>query len=107
MAQMKMDQLQETLSWIPQGTAVYDADNHKVGKVKDVQLSTQSGESPNLTGAFYNLPNEIQIHLMRDGFIQVDCGLFSRDRFITPNQIETIRDDGLKLNITSSELIKG
>jgi hypothetical protein len=107
MAQTRNDQLQETLLMIPQGTAVYDADNHKVGKVKDVQLSAQSGEAPNLSGSFYNLPNELQIHLMRAGFIQIDCGLFARDRFITPNQIETIRDDGLKLNVTSSELIKG
>jgi hypothetical protein len=96
-----------TLSWIREGMTVIDRENHKIGRVKYIQFSDGIDEpSFELPAAFRRLPQEVQTSMIREGFIQIDAGLFARDRFATPEQISGMTDEGLRLNVREDRLAK-
>jgi len=101
-------QAYRTLSWIREGMTVIDRENRKIGKVKYVQFTDGVDEPAfEMPSEFRHLPREVQTRLMRDGFIQIDAGLFARDRFATPDQIAGMTDEGLRLTVVEDRLVKG
>ncbi|HEX3053931.1 MAG TPA: hypothetical protein VHP83_24965, partial [Aggregatilineaceae bacterium] len=45
-----------------------------------------------------DMPENVRARLLRYGFIRVDTGLLSRDRFITPEEIEGISSDRVEVH---------
>ena len=118
------------LNEVKEGMHVYDRDDHEIGTVRQVFLSAVShttherGKGPatapdpemrdeslfdNLAEAFSAddpLPEALRGRLLREGFIRIDAaGLFASDRFATSDQIESVSDDAVRLNLTKDELI--
>lgn len=53
------------------------------------------------------LPEEIRERLLHQGFVRIDAdGLFSADRYVTPDQIARVSDGRLMLKVSKSELLK-
>jgi hypothetical protein len=97
----------EALLWIRKGLPVFDCENIKIGKVNYVQLGDVLAESPTAKPQeFYHLPPDIQPQLAQDGFVKVDCGLFNRNRIVTPEQIQKMDYEALRLNVTCESLLK-
>jgi hypothetical protein len=121
------------LSQIREGMAVYDSANRHIGKVDFVRFGTSGemqqdlGKGPasvapaddlkmrndsfidNLAEAFHpnDVPEVLQARLLQDGYIRLDAaGLFAADRFIVPDQIAGVTNDGVQLTVTRDELIK-
>jgi hypothetical protein len=104
--QFKLDKVEDMLSWIYEGMPVYDIDDRKVGKVRDMHFADGSEQAlAAKPEGFYNLPLEVQGRLARYGFIQIDCGIFAPDRCVTPDQIADLTDDAIRLHVTRDELV--
>jgi hypothetical protein len=53
------------------------------------------------------LPEALRGRLLRQGFIRIDtAGLFASDRYATPDQIESVSDDTVRLNLSKDDLIE-
>jgi hypothetical protein len=100
------DQAKETLSWIREGTPVIDRDGRELGTVKDIQYASFSSDVLSKTLEFFRLLFEQQSQLIRYGYIQIDCGVLEHDCFVTPEQIATVNDRGIKLNVEAAKLIR-
>ncbi len=100
----------QLLSGIHEGMIVYDWDDKKVGSVNYVQLPSE-GEGDALYNAALRADavdhrhNDLRIHLLRAGFIQVESGLFSPMCYITPLQIHEVIDKTVKLNVVRAALV--
>jgi hypothetical protein len=98
---------QDLLVWIHEGVPVFDCDDNKVGKVKHVHLSAVSGDFPVAKPEnLYRLPPETQAYLVHRGYVEIDCGFLARNRLVTPEQIDQLNDQGLKLKVSSDSLIE-
>lgn len=54
-----------------------------------------------------DIPNELRRKLLQEGYVRMNAdGLFAADRFITPDQIDSVREHDLELNVTRDQLIK-
>lgn len=117
-----------TLRFVEAGMTVYDRERHEIGKVEFVRFGDDDPDTPgveagglsdlrerdvslidNIAEAFApdTLPPELRDRLMQQGFVRVDsAGLFAADRYITPEQIDSVSGEGLMLNVTRDELIK-
>ena len=107
---------------------VFDRDRHHIGKVEYVKFGEDDPSTPevesaqpvidrrddtlidNLADAFApqdEIPEELRAKLLLRGFVRLDAdGLFASDRYIMPEQIETVTADGLTLNVSKKELLK-
>jgi len=122
-------QTENTLRFVEEGMKVFDRERHEIGKVEYVQFGDDDSETPEVEAAAPNtldrhdrtlvgdialgftasddLPEEIRARLMVQGFVRIDAnGLFAADRYVTPEQIDSVTGDGLMLNVTRDELIK-
>lgn len=121
-------QTPSTLRFVEEGMKVFDREHHEIGKVEYVQFGEDDPETPeveaagnsdlrerddslidNFAKAFSvdELPEELRERLINQGFVRIDAnGLFAADRYITPQQIDSVSGDGLMLNVTKDELIK-
>jgi hypothetical protein len=53
------------------------------------------------------LAEDLRARLWRDGFIRIDGpGLMAEDRYILPEQVASISDRGVRLNISLDELVR-
>jgi hypothetical protein len=120
------------LTQIYEGMAVYDRTSHKIGTVECVyrgavseEASQRGGEPATVSspGRGENsliedfakatvpqdqLPETLRQRLLRQGFLRVDStGLFAADRYVMPDQIESVSGDGVMLHATRDELLKG
>lgn len=118
-----------TLRHIEEGMKVFDRERHEIGKVEYVQFGDDDPETPEVEAAAPNtldrrdrtlvddiamafsagddLPEELRLKLLEQGFVRIDAnGLFAADRYVTPEQIDSVSGDGLMLNVTKDELIK-
>lgn len=117
-----------TLRFIEEGMRVFDRERHEIGKVEWVQFGDDDPETPeveatglsdtrarndtliqNLAEAFRpdDLPDEVRDRLLHQGFVRIDAdGLFAADRYVTPEQIDSVSADGLMLNVSKDELLK-
>ncbi len=113
---------------------VYDSTGDKFGSVKDMYFGAVGDESvegvepasisagttrnenemnellhdfARAIGGEDELPEELRHRLLHDGFVQVDAdGLFAADRYVTPDQIASVDDEGVHLKVTRDDLIK-
>lgn len=117
-----------SLRFVEEGMKVFDRERHEIGKVEYVQFGEDDPETPeveasgnselrerddslidNFAQAFSvdEVPEELRERLINQGFVRIDAnGLFAADRYITPEQIDSVSADGLMLNVTKDELIK-
>ena len=121
---------QSILTQISEGMTVYDREHDKVGAVRSVHLGAVSAEDdkrglgPATTSAEETagsslledftrvfapdtMPEPVRARLLRHGFIRIDTtGLFAADRYAMPEQIASVSDDRVTLQVTREELIK-
>jgi hypothetical protein len=116
------------LAKIRKGMRVYDQNQHEIGEVDYVQFGDEDPLRPGteaVTSGDYgwrgesiadaivdvfapdNLPDTLKSRLLLYGFIRVDApGLFDADRYILPNQIESVNGDRITLKVTKHELVQ-
>lgn len=116
-----------SLRFVEQGMKVFDRNHHEIGKVEWVQFGDDDPDTPEteasgpsferddeslfdiIAKAFTtdNVPEELKERLALQGFVRIDAeGLFAADRYVMPEQIDSVSGDGLTLNVTKDELIK-
>ena len=119
------------LNQVHEGMDVCDNEGEKIGSVRKVFLGAvtdemdERGRGPatasnsewrdetlvdNIAEAFSAddpLPEAVRGRLLRLGFIRIDTsGLFASDRYVLPDQIESISDDCVRLRLSKDELIE-
>src|SRR4029079_11416042 len=97
----RSEQESQVLREVHEGMPVYDWENKKLGTVKYIQFPDEN-VAVNLTMYITSLdsvPADMRTRLLREGFVQVEGGLFSPDRYITPDQIFDVFPDHLKLRV--------
>ena len=121
-------QTASSLKFIEEGMKVFDRERHEIGKVEYVQFGDDDPETPEVEAAAPNtldqrnptllnvladafgdddLPEEIRGRLLEQGFVRIDAnGLFAADRYVTPEQIDSVSGEGLMLNVSKDELVK-
>ncbi|KAB2862142.1 MAG: hypothetical protein F9K46_07440 [Anaerolineae bacterium] len=128
----KPTQTSNPLSYIRKGMSVYDLSEKQIGVVEmvymggasdeaiqmggpaatspDVDLSRNGSFIENLAHVFDdsdNVPQEIKERLLRDGYVRVNIkGLLGLTRFVFPDQIAYVSDEGLVLNAYEDELLR-
>jgi hypothetical protein len=100
------EQAKEKLSWIHEGMPVFDKDGNELGTVNDVHYASFSSDLLSNSLEFFRLLFEQQTQLIKNGYFQVDCGVMDHDCFVTPDQIATVNDRGVKLSVAESLLIR-
>jgi hypothetical protein len=118
-----------TLKFIEAGMKVFDRERHEIGKVEYVQFGDDDPDTPEVEAAAPNtldrrdrtlvddianafapgddMPEEIRERLLEQGFVRIDAdGLFAADRYVTPEQIDSVSGEGLMLNVSKDELVK-
>jgi uncharacterized protein YrrD len=123
-------QQNSVLTQIREGMDVYNYDEDRIGKVERVFFgSVSEGQAATGTGAATadpvgagdrtsltalaevfdtdDIPNQLREQLQRKGFIRIDSsGLFSSDRYATPDQIAAVHEDRVILRTDKEGLIK-
>jgi hypothetical protein len=124
-------QQDSVLTRIHEGMDVYNHDDDRIGKVESIYFgSVGTEEAATGTGAATadnpamrergflddlanvfrdddDLPDELRERLLRRGFIRIDSsGLFSSDRYATPEQIAAVHEDRVILRTDKEGLIK-
>ena len=120
-------QTSSSLRNVEQGMRVFDREHQEIGKVEwvqfgdddpdtiEVEASGPSGKRSDvnlfdvIASAFTtdNVPEELRDRLVHQGFVRIDAdGLFQADRYVMPDQIDSVSSDGMTLNVTKDELIK-
>jgi hypothetical protein len=49
--------------------------------------------------------NQIETYLLHSGYIRIDGGLFTNDRYATPDQIALLINQRIELNVRGEELV--
>jgi hypothetical protein len=104
----RTEQEAQTLQGIHEGMQVYDWENKRLGTVKYVQFPDEN-VAVNLTMYITSLdsvPSDMRTRLLREGFVQVEGGIFSPDRYITPDQIYDVTRDHVKLRVIREAVLK-
>jgi hypothetical protein len=123
-------QQDSVLMRVHEGMDVYNYDDERIGKVESIYFgSVGDQEAATGTGAATadnpamrergflddlanvfrddDLPDELRERLLRKGFIRIDSsGLFSSDRYATPEQIAAVHEDRVILRTDKEGLIK-
>jgi hypothetical protein len=118
------------LNQVHEGMDVFNRANKKIGTVDAVYLGTASEEerelgtapatadSPRQPGDAFgrmwaeifnpsDVPDEVAERLWYSGYLQVDApGLFGADRFVTPEEIDFVAQDGVHLKGARAERIE-
>jgi hypothetical protein len=117
------------LKLVEEGMKVFDSNRNAIGTVEYVQFGDDDPSTPqlesvsvsdprdrrrslidNIADAFTagdNIPDEIRERLLHQGFVRIDAdGIFEADRYVTPEQIDSVSNDGLMLNVTKEQLVK-
>jgi hypothetical protein len=120
---------------VKEGMKVFDSDNNEVGKVDFIRFGEVSdealdrgrgpagtsdetlGEEEGILEDFAfggaGTPEEIKeaelirARMLRSGYIRINAsGLFASDRYVLPENIASIDDESIKLNIHKDKLLK-
>jgi hypothetical protein len=114
---------------IREGMKVFDRANHQIGTVDRVKIGDDDPSTPepeamdvnpmdrerrdtlmdNIADAFRadELPEEVREKLLLQGFVRIDAdGLFAADRYVTPEQIGSVTEDGVMLKVSKDELLR-
>ncbi|MHA6692941.1 hypothetical protein [Devosia sp. A449] len=121
--------MDKILEDIRKDMAVYDQSRHEIGVVDFVRFGDEDPDSPgpetagpnpideNKRGSFIenlldvfgpdDLPEVLRARLVRSGFVRIDGeGLFSADRYIMPDQIQSVAGGKVTLKVDKSDLMK-
>lgn len=91
---------------IREDMAVFGQDGKRIGNVKYVQFSDGADDvPPDARDRLAHIPTAVQSRLFNTGFIQIDCGLLQPDCYATPDQIASIQEDGVRLNVGRDQLM--
>jgi len=108
------------------GMKVFDSQHRRIGVVDDFKYSDEDPNVPgpeapginpidmrrrdsivdNIVEAFRpgELPEEIRERLLNEGYVRLDAdGLFAADRYILADQIASVADDEITLNVASKD----
>lgn len=119
----------QLLDSVNEGMEVFDASGNKIGTVKKVRsgdedptnatVETVSDDQEitddrsdlieDLARAFgpdTRIPEELQERMRRTGYIQVDSGFLSSDRIVMREQVASVGDDRVNLNVDEDEVTK-
>jgi hypothetical protein len=121
----------QRLTQIYEKMPVFDRTRHKIGTVECVYLGAVSEEASQHSGGAATaaspggsessliedfakaiapqnrLPETLRERLLRQGFIRIDStGLFVADRYVMPDQIESVSGDRVVLHATRDALLK-
>lgn len=114
---------------VHEGMRVADAAGNEIGTVEWVHLTDEDLETPQaetvtsgavagrerttlvdfIANAFRvdAIPETLQNRLLRNGFLRMDAdGLFAADRYVLPEQIESVSSDRVMLNVAREDLVK-
>ena len=118
------------LKVIKEGMEVYDRLGKKIGTVTDMYFGSSSAETEKhgsgattapepdmLDNTFMDdiarvfapdqLPQAVRDQLLQNGFIKINGdGLFSRAKYVMPNQIDSVAGNRVDLRISRDNLIK-
>lgn len=130
--QPEPDHSRSVLSRIRKDMDVFDVNGDKVGHVEDMYFGADT-DDPKTYGAGaastgtpravndggvigdlaravfddHDMPDTLRNRLMNEGFIRIEPGtLFGSDMFATPDQIVSVSEDGVHLNIDGKSLIR-
>ncbi len=120
--------IQNVLLQVREGMTVYDRTGAAIGTVEFVRFGDEDPHQPGTetvtgspaatpTGSWLvediarvfsddDLPETLRDRLIRQGFVRVDGGLLASDRFVLPDQIADVTEEGLYLQVTDDDLIK-
>jgi hypothetical protein len=120
-----MDRLPEDVSV---GMKVFDSEGHHIGKVDGLKFpenaidpsaepaTVDKADTPDVNPVIEavaeafgreDIPEPLRSQLLRDGYVHLDAsGLFAADRYVLPEQIARMGEDGIYLNVTRDALIK-
>jgi hypothetical protein len=123
--------LRSLLRNIHEGMEVFDSNGDKVGTVDDLYFGADSDDMArhgagaatapdpsmrsetlveDIADALFgndNLPEEMRQRLLNNGFIRVDgSGFLASDLYVLPEQIASVDDDDVHLNVTREGLLK-
>ena len=120
-------QTSASLRNVEHGMRVFDREHQEIGKVEWVQFGDddpdtieveasgprQQRDDVNLVDVIAkaftsdNVPEELRDRLVHQGFVRIDAdGLFEADRYVMPDQIDSVSGDEVTLNVTREQLIK-
>lgn len=115
---------------VHEGMDVYDADNKLLGKIDGLYLgeaslqSSEIGDVPATVSAPRpasdamiaviqrvfgkdELPQEVKERLLQHGFVHVNVpGLLAHNRYVMPEQITQVTNEGIVLRATRAQLLK-
>lgn len=115
---------------IRKGMKVFDIAHKEIGTVEEVKFSDQNPDNPksegfsenpearaepttlidNIAEAFLpgeQLPDALRSRMLQEGYIELDAnGLFSSDRFILAEQIQSVTGNEIVLNVSKDDLLK-
>ena len=116
------------LRHVEEGMKVFDRERHEIGTVDYVRFGEDDPSTPDIEAASLSaepetehsllddvarafvgdeLPDEIRQRLLQQGFVRLDAAsLFSADRYIAADQIASVSEEGLTLNVSKDELVK-
>lgn len=116
---------------VHEGMSVYDRENNHIGTVDSIYLGAAAeAESANGVipetatepkepshGSFVNLlsnafdardrvPEELAERLRYHGYVKIDAGWFGSDRYIMPEQIDSVDGENIYLNTMPTKLVQ-
>jgi hypothetical protein len=119
-------ELNNTLTYVKEGMDVYDLNNEKVGTVRIVQIGDENPNSPvteTVTGATPRMrddslieevaesifatddfPQQIRNHMRRYGYIRIDAGILRADMYASGDQVASVGDGRVELNVSAEDL---
>ena len=123
----------EILQLVREGMQVYDSTDTSIGEVAEVRFGAEvdagatSGSAPatparepltdeeTLVGAVRSAlgdesdldQTELGDRLRQSGFFRLGAGIFQGARYVLPEQIDYVDDDGIHLNVQGDRLLKG
>ncbi len=98
-----------TVERVYMGAANKDADPGQAAATVSPASETDGGLIEDIAQAFLpqdTVPEALRQRLLRSGFIRIDGGLFSGDRYAAPDQIAGVTEDGVRLGVLRDDLPK-
>lgn len=115
---------QQLLKDVQEGMTVYDHRGHKIGKVNLVYLGANAAfpgaiglpagvldealipDAVRDTVPPDRVPEVIRRRLFRTGFLKLNTGLLTPDRFVLLNQVKAVLRNGIYLSVGKDETLK-
>jgi hypothetical protein len=119
--------MKNMLGQVREAMTVYDREDNKVGTVRFVHFGDEDLDKPGVETATAprdqwkekgliedlaeaivppdRFPPELRSRLQRYGYIRIDTGLLSADRYATADQVADVKGDRVKLSVTKTNLI--